>query len=207
LKKILCLTLVLMLACTASIVLLTGCGGDKDGATAERAEDGTSENGGEVSTEKESGGESTELTDEGGRKITVEEPQEEGESGKVTLEEEGGEQSTIEVQEQAPSEDALGAPVYPGAKYIEGSGVSGTTTSGDQQLAVAGAEFTTTDAIAKVVSWYESKIGAPMASAAEATTWMLQEQEGTVVTVVVELYENQVKITIAKVSGDIDIGP
>ena len=89
-------------------------------------------------------------------------PPEEVERGKVTLEEEGGEQSTVEVQEQAPSEDALGAPVYPGAKYREGSGVSGTTTSGDQQLAVAGAEFTTTDAIAKVVSWYESKIGAPM---------------------------------------------
>lgn len=187
-KKILILTLVLILACAASLALLAGCGGN-----------------GEVSEGAESGGEFTELTDDSGRKITVEEPAEDGETGKVTLEGEGGEQSTIEVQEQAPSEEALGAPIYPGAQYIEGSGVSGTTTSGDQQLTASGAEFTTKDTITKVVEWYKGKLGAPMASAAETTTWMMQDQEGAIVTVIVELYENKVKITIAKVSGDVNI--
>ena len=136
----------------------------------------------------------------------MEEPQEEGGSGKVTLEGEDGEETTIEVQEEAPSEESLGAPIYPNAEYVEGSGVSGTTSSGDKQLSASGAEFTTSDNISKVVSWYRERLGEPMSTAAEVTSWMFQGQDGAVTTVIVELFEEGVtKITIAKVSGDIDI--
>lgn len=151
------------------------------------------------------GDEQVQVIEEDGRKITVEEPTAEGDPGKVTLEGEQGEQSTIEVQEQAPSEEALGAPIYPGSQYVEGSGVSGTTSSGEKQISASGAEFTTADAITKVVNWYKGNLGEPMAASPENTTWMIQGQDGSIVTVIVELYDKEVKITIAKVSGDVDI--
>jgi hypothetical protein len=151
------------------------------------------------------GDEQVQVIEEDGRKITVEEPTAEGDPGKVTLEGEQGEQSTIEVQEQAPSEEALGAPLYPASQYVEGSGVSGTTSSGEKQISASGAEFTTADAITKVVNWYKGNLGEPMAASPENTTWMIQGQDGSIVTVIVELYDKEVKITIAKVSGDVDI--
>ena len=188
LKKI--LVLLVIIACVFSLALLAGCGDDKDNG------DGNGEVNGE---------EQAQIIDEGGRKITVEESQEEGEGGTVTLEGEQGDEATIEVEEQAPSEESLGAPIYPGSQYVEGSGVSGTTTSGDKQLTASGAEFTSEDDINEVVNWYKVKLGEPMVSAPEETTWMLQSQAGEIITVIVKLEEGQTKITIAKVGGDIDI--
>jgi hypothetical protein len=187
---------ILVLLCVATFALLAGCGKDGD-AVSVNAESGDAA--------AENGEEQVEVIEEDGKKITVEESQEEGGTDKVTLEGEGGEQSTIEVQDQAPSEEALGAPIYPGSQFTEDSGVSGTTTSGDKQVSVTGAEFTTTDAITKVVEWYKGKLGEPMTSAPETATWMYQGQDGSIVTVIVELFEDRVKITIAKVSGDIDM--
>jgi hypothetical protein len=194
LKKI--LIMVLMLCCIATLAFLAGCGDGKNGGN---------ESGNGNGNIEASGEEQAEVIEDGERKITVEEPQEEGESGTVTMEGENGEESTIEVQEQVPSEESLGAPIYPGSVYVEGSGVSGTTTSGDKELTANGAEFTTGDDISKVVSWYKGKLGEPMAASAEVTTWMLQGQDGAITTVIVELSEGTTKITIAKVSGDIDI--
>ena len=198
-KKI--LIMVLTLCVIATLAFLAGCGGGEDGGNKSSAE---SDSG--ISNENGTEG-SAEATEDGEREITVEEPQEEGESGKVTLEGDNGEEATIEVQEEVPSEESLGAPIYPNAEYIEGSGVSGTTTSGDKELTASGAEFTTSDDISKVVSWYKGKIGEPMSTSAEISTWMFQDQEGAITTVVVELFEDntKTKITIAKVMGDIDI--
>lgn len=192
-KKI--LTLILILVCIATLAFLVGCG---DG-------DDSGKGNGDANVAEEGEGQ-TQVIEDGEREITVEEPQEEGESGKVTLEGEDGEETTIEVQEEAPSEESLGAPIYPNAEYVEGSGVSGTTSSGDKQLSASGAEFTTSDDISKVVSWYRERLGEPMSTSAEVTSWMFQAQEGALTTVIVELFEEGVtKITIAKVSGDIDI--
>jgi len=203
LKKI--LIIVLTLCVIATLAFLAGCGGGEDGGNKSGMESGSA--GGDVNGSDEAGNDGQdESAEDGEREITVEEPQEEGGSGKVTLEGENGEEATIEVQEQAPSEEALGAPIYPNAQYIEGSGVSGTTTSGDKELTAAGAEFTTSDDISKVVSWYKGKLGEPMSASAEITTWMFQDQAGAIVTVMVELTtEGTTKITIAKVAGDIDI--
>jgi hypothetical protein len=192
------LVIVLMLAFLTSFTLLAGCGEDEKAGIESAGNEEVVENG------ETAGEEQVEITGDEGQKITVEESQEEGESDKVILEGENGEQSTIEVQDQAPSEEALGAPIYPGSKYVEGSGVSGTTTQQDKEVSLTGAEFTTGDAITKVFDWYKGKLGEPMAPSPETTTWMVQGQDGSIVTVIVELAEgNQVKITIAKVSGDI----
>ncbi|MBN2026606.1 MAG: hypothetical protein JW854_07610 [Actinobacteria bacterium] len=200
-KKI--LVMVLMLCVIATLAFLAGCGGGEDGGNKSSTESESDVNNGN-GTEAGGDGEAEE-TEDGEREITVEESQEEGGGGTVTLEGDNGEETTIDVQEQAPSEEALGAPIYPNAEYIEGSGVSGTTTSGDKELTAAGAEFTTSDDISKVVSWYKGKLGEPMSASAEITTWMFQDQQGAITTVVVELFEGKTKITIAKVAGDIDI--
>jgi len=194
------LIIVLILCVVATLAFLAGCGGGEDGGDKSSAESGDINGGADAG-----GDEQAEIIEGGEREITVEEPQAEGESGKVTLEGDNGEEATIEVQEQAPSEEALGAPIYPNSQYVEGSGVSGTTTSGDKELTAAGAEFTTGDDISKVVSWYKGKLGEPMSATAEITTWMFQDMEGAITTVIVELSEGKTKITIAKVAGDIDI--
>ncbi len=192
------LTLLLVLVCIAALAFLCGCGGGEDSGG-----NGSPGGNGDANAEAEEDGQGE--RDDGEREITVEEPHEEGESGKVTIEGEDGEQATIEVQEEAPSEESLGAPIYPGSEYVDGSGVSGTTSSGDKQLSVSGAEFTTDDDISKVVSWYKERLGEPMSTSAEVTSWMFTGQGGAVTTVIAELFEGSTKITIAKVSGDIDI--
>lgn len=140
---------------------------------------------------------------EGERKIDVERSGEGG-GGKITLEGEEG-QSTIEVQEQPPSEESLGAPIYPKAEYVPGSGVSGKTTSGEKEFEVSGAEFTSKDKLSKVVDWYRGRLGDPVSSSDAETTWIFQDREGKLTAVIVEPHEGAVKITIGKVSGDIDI--
>jgi hypothetical protein len=185
LKKI--LVLIVIVACIASLAFIVGCGDDEGGKG----------NG--------AGDEQGQIIDESGRKITVEESQEEGESSTVTLEGEEGEESTIEVQEEIPSEESLGAPIYPDSEYVPGSGVSSTTTSGDKKLTASGAEFTTSDDIDEVVNWYKGKLGDPMVATPEETTWMFQDQEGAITSIMVKPFEGKTKITIAKVSGDIDI--
>jgi hypothetical protein len=183
LRKILIMLVITALA--ASLSVIAGCGGGSgDGEAVE--------NGRRVIEDEQ-------------RKITVEEPEGEEDSGKVTIEGEQGEQATIEVQGQAPSEEALGASIYPGADYIEGSGVSGTTTSGDKELTASGAEFTTGDAIGKVIDWYKGKLGEPLVNMPEEATWMIQNQDGSITTVIVAIFEGETKITIAKIGGDIDI--
>jgi len=206
-RKSLVLMLVLVLA--ASVALLAGCGDGDDSGGGDGNGDVSAETNGEVNGNGEAAageGEGQEqAVDEGGKKITVEESTEGGDSGTVTVEGEEGQESTIEVQEQAPSEEALGAPIYPNAQYVEGSGVSGTTTSGDKQLTATGAEFVTSDSLDKVVNWYKGKLGEPMASSPEESNWMYQDQDGRIITVIVKLFEGKTNITIATVSGDIDI--
>ncbi len=200
------LILVLVIACVASLTLLAGCGKGSETADIAGENEGAMDAGESGGNDGGAESEQPEDTTEEGKKITVEESEEEGESDKVIIEGESGQESTIEVQEQEPSEESLGAPLYPGAKLVEGSSVSGKTTSPDgKEISVTGGEFISEDDITKVVNWYKGKIGAPSASAPETATWMKQEEDGSVVTVIVEIYEGQVKITIVKVVGDIGI--
>lgn len=167
--------LLLVVGLAAALLLVTGCGGDDNSFE----------------------------TPEG--RVTVEEPQEEGQGGKLKVESESGE-TTIEVSEEAPSEEELGVPVYPGAEYVEGSGVSGKVTSGEGgEFETSGAEFTSADGIEQVAAWYRERLGEPMVSTPEETTWIFREESGLITTVILQVEEGLTKITIARLSGEMDI--
>lgn len=126
--------------------------------------------------------------------------EEEGEGGKVTFRGEEGE-VTYEVRKEAPSEAELGAPIYPGAEYVEGSGGTVTGTSEGEEISTAGAEFITDDSIDEVISWYEDKLGAPYyeSTSPREASWMMSS-EGHLVTVSVTEEDEGTSIVIARVS-------
>ncbi len=103
----------------------------------------------------------------------------------------------------APTEDELGAPIYPGAEYVKDSGGVVTTTTDGQTSTMANGEFTTTDNYRKVVEWYTGKLGAPFVSDDKDSIWM---PDGSVngydaSTVQVTAEEGKVKISIANLGS------
>lgn len=166
---------ILLLLLVAALAIAAGCGDDSGG---------------------------NEIEGEG-RKITGEQGAE-GEGNKVTVEGEQG-QATIEVEAGEYTEETLGVPIYPGAAYVPGSGVNATTTSGDKVNTFMGAEFTTADALKKVSDWYTAALGEADEATPEETVWLFQDSEGMLYLVKVETEEGQVKITINKTGGNIDI--
>lgn len=142
----------------------------------------------------------------GGSKTTLKTPEGEVEveekDGKVTYETEEG-KVTYEGSEEAPSEAELGAPVYPGAEYVEGSGGSATATGPEGEFTTAGAEFVTDDSYSKVVDFYTGKLGAPtyQDTSAKEATWMLDVSEESFTVVTVSEEEGKVKISIGRMAG------
>ncbi|MBC7229472.1 MAG: hypothetical protein H5T74_03650 [Actinobacteria bacterium] len=142
----------------------------------------------------------------GGSKTTVKTP--EGEvrveekDGKVTYETEEG-KVTYEGSDKAPSEAELGAPIYPGAEYVEGSGGSATATGPEGEFSTAGAEFMTKDSYSKVVDFYRDKLGEPMYqdTATKEATWMMNVNEESFTVVTVSEENGEVKITIGRMAG------
>ncbi|MDI6874227.1 hypothetical protein [Candidatus Solincola sp.] len=141
----------------------------------------------------------------GKKETTIKTPEgevsvEEGE-GKVTFRGEEGE-VTYEATEKAPTEEELGAPIYPGAEYVEGTGGTVKGTSEGQAITTAGGQFTTGDGIEEVISWYESKLGAPMyeSTSPREASWMMSSEDH-VVTVSVTEEDGKTSITIARLSG------
>lgn len=122
--------------------------------------------------------------------------------GKVTYETEEGKVS-YEGSEGAPSEADLGAPVYPGAEYVEGSGGTVTASGEEGGFTTAGAEFVTEDSYAKVVDFYTGKLGAPMYedTSSKEATWMINEGLESFVVVTVSEEEGKVKISIGRMEG------
>ncbi len=117
------------------------------------------------------GSKTTTNTTPGGSE-TVTEGSGDSDSGKVTVKDESGNDSTYEWSERAPSEAELGAPIYPGATYVPGTGGSGGVTSTEGSTALAGAEFTTTDSLSKVVDFYTGRFGAPLSADNNEYLWM-----------------------------------
>jgi hypothetical protein len=133
--------------------------------------------------------------------VTVTEQSGSGDSGKVTVKDESGNDSTYEWSDKAPSEAELGAPIYPGATYVPGTGGSGGVSSTEGNTAVAGADFTTPDSLSKVVDWYTGKLGAPLSSSDNEYMWMPNSNidTGNFVTVSVKQDGGKVTISIASV--------
>ncbi len=142
----------------------------------------------------------------GGSETTVKTPEGEvkveEEDGKVTYETEEG-KVTYEGSDKAPSEAELGAPVYPGAKYVEGSGGSATATGPEGEFSTAGAEFVTEDSYSKVVDFYRGELGEPMYqdTAAKEATWMMNVNEESFTVVTVSEEDGEVKISIGRMAG------
>ncbi|MEW6552900.1 MAG: hypothetical protein AB1384_01260 [Actinomycetota bacterium] len=141
-----------------------------------------------------------------GDKKTVETP-----FGDVTVEEDGGEITyetdegdiSYDVSDKAPSEDDLGAPIYPDAEYVPGSGgvVSASGEEGD--FTTAGGEFTTGDSFDDVVGFYTDELGDPLITdtATGEATWMVDLSDESVVTVTVTDEGGEVLIYIGRLSG------
>ena len=143
----------------------------------------------------------------GEKKTTIKTPEgevtvEEGGGGKYTYETDEGE-VTYDVSEGAPSEEELGAPIYPGAEYVEGSGGSVTGTGAEGGFATAGAEFKTDDSYDKVVSFYQKELGPPTYQDAslKQATWMVNATEESFTVVTVSVEEGEVTISIGRMAG------
>jgi len=96
---------------------------------------------------------------------------EDDDSGSETVTGDDGD-TTYKADDKAPSEDELGAPIYPGAEYVEGSGGTLTTTTDGETSTMSSGEFTTTDSYDKVVEWYTDKLGTPYVADSVDTIWM-----------------------------------
>jgi len=183
LKKV--LVLLLLISLVAAVFVVAGCGGDE--AKVEEQADGAT------------GEEGTVQLPEG--EITIEDTEKTDEGGKVTVEGEGGEEATIEYSQEAPTEEELGAPVYPNATYEPDSGVSTDVTTEEGEFSSTSAEFHTTDDYDNVVRWYEDRLGEPFASEPGETVWMLGDPEKDMVMVSVADDGDRIVIVIARISG------
>ena len=182
-KKVLVLLLLICLA--AAVIVVAGCGGD-EAKVEEQADGGTGEEG-------------TVQLPEG--ELTIEDAEKTDEGGKVTVEGEGGDEATIEYSTEAPTEEELGAPVYPNATYEPDSGVMADVTTEDSDFSGTMAEFHTTDSLENVVRWYEDRLGKPMESTPDGTVWMFGDPEEDMVMVSVADDGDRVVIVIARLAG------
>jgi hypothetical protein len=141
----------------------------------------------------------------GSNKTTVKTPE-----GNVTVDESGGDSEvtyggeTYKSSDKAPTEAELGAPVYPGADYVEGSGGSGSITSEGGVLSGASGEFTTSDSFDQVVAYYKGKMGEPMleeTTGEKTAYWLVSKGEETTTTVTVSIQGGKILITLASFGG------
>lgn len=184
------LVLLLLICLAAAVFAVAGCGGDEADEAQNKAGEQEAENG---------GGENAIQIPEGD--ITIEDVEQKEDGGKVTVEGEGGEQATIEYSQEPPSEEELGAPVYPNATYEPDSGASMDLTTEEGDFSSKSAEFNTADSYDQVVSWYRDRLGEPFGSEPGETVWMLGSMEQEVVMVSVADEGEKVVIVIARISG------
>ncbi len=180
-KKVLVLLMLLVLV--AGLVMLAGCGDDKK--TVETPFGDVTVDEGEVDFE--------------GEDVDIDYDEDEG---KVTYETDEGEAS-YEYSEEAPSEDELGAPIYPDSEFVPGSGVVARSSNAGEEVSVAGAEFTTEDDFEDVVDFYSDAMGDPMVmdETADEATWMMTLSDESIVTVTVKDEGGEVKISIGRLGS------
>lgn len=138
---------------------------------------------------------SVERTDESGGSVVVEGTSPSGEQV----------QAKVDVKKVEPTEQDLGAPIYPKAQFSQESGADATVSAGDKELRVVAADFVTGDSYRAVVDWYRKKLGEPLMSLAEETTWIKGGDEKSMVTVVVRVQDGKTWINIRKLAGDLDL--
>lgn len=112
------------------------------------------------------GGEPSAVEDTSPDRVAVgEEPLESGNpsiTGEDTVTYQVGEgEVTYQVSQEAPPEEMLGVPVYPGASYVPGSGGSVSGNSPEGSFSTVGGEFRSADAFEAVFNWYRERLGDP----------------------------------------------
>jgi hypothetical protein len=120
--------------------------------------------------------------------------------GNVTISSDEGTFSTGS-SDKAPTEAELGFSIYPGAKYVEGSGGVTVINSAEGSFKSAFGEWTTTDSLSQVVAFYTGKLGEPTFSTGEETAWypsMASDTGGATSSVLVAEEIGKVKITITR---------
>jgi len=131
--------------------------------------------------------------------------------GDVTVEEDGGEVTyetdegdvTYDVSDEPPSEAELGAPIYPDAEYVPGSGGTATVTGEEGEFMQAGAEFTTSDSFEDVLDFYTDELGEPFFQdpTTGETTWMFDVGEDSATVVTISEDGGEVLISIYTMAG------
>ncbi|MCL6630187.1 MAG: hypothetical protein K6U00_11360 [Armatimonadetes bacterium] len=118
----------------------------------------------------------------GEKKTTLETPE-----GKVEVSEEGGGkityktgegEATYEAATEAPSEEELGAPLYPGAAYVPESGGSVSGVAPEGEFTTVGGEFRTPDPFRMVLAWYRERLGEPLFQEESQSTATWSRREG-----------------------------
>jgi hypothetical protein len=119
----------------------------------------------------------------GEKKTTIKTPEGEvtfdtDDEGNVTVKSDEGTYST-NASEKAPTEADLQLPIYPGSKYVDGSGGVSTISTPEGRVTTATGEWTTTDSLSQVVAFYTGKLGEPTISMDGETTWIPEGTSGT----------------------------
>jgi hypothetical protein len=119
--------------------------------------------------------------------------------------EEGDESATLEQPQEAPSEDDLGAPIYPGAEYdAENSGIV-NYSSGDASAFSGTARFVSEDSFNTVVDWYRGELGEPVSSTSETADWLLGDiSSGNYTAVHIEKGDGATKIDISHMAASLN---
>ncbi len=119
--------------------------------------------------------------------------------------EEGDESATLEQLEEAPSEEDLGAPIYPGAEFdAENSGIV-NYSSGDASAFSGTARFVTTDSFNTVVDWYRGELGEPASITSETADWLLGDiSTGNYTAVHIEKDDGATKIDISHMAASLN---
>ncbi|MBC7247821.1 MAG: hypothetical protein H5T73_08585 [Actinobacteria bacterium] len=163
-KVIVCLLVLFLMA--TWLAFIPGCGGKKE-------QDGTVEDAALEETPGEGGEEVAPSSGEGA----------EGEGVDVPADEAAGEgqvgegEVSYQVYQEAPSEDELGAPIYPGAAYVPESGGSVSGVAPEGEFTTVGGEFRTQDPFGLVLAWYRERLGEPLflEESQSTATWSRRE--------------------------------
>ncbi|WP_287153090.1 hypothetical protein [Candidatus Solincola tengchongensis] len=118
---------------------------------------------------------------------------------------EGGEVA-YQVSREAPAEEELGVPLYPGAAYVAGSGGSVSGSSSEGAFTTIGGEYRTKDPFGSVFQWYRERLGEPLVYRPEQdmATWNRAE-EGRMVVVGLRREGGETAILIYSLKGDAEI--
>lgn len=132
--------------------------------------------------------------------------------GEVTVSEQGGEvtvkteegEGIYKVGQKPPSEEELGVPIHPKAKYDPEAGSGMATYKGAEGAGSYIVAYYSVDAgFDDVVSWYKQKLGDPMGTFVtdvKQAAWYMQDGD-TTVTVMIQEDKGKVTLTISKASS------